>query len=82
MAWTYADFEQQTTDAAKLSRLNLHIAEVRNKYGGKQSASGGGMSLSIDTGYLSGLEARRSELESRVRRFSGRSPVSYSDTQR
>ena len=82
MAWVYADFEQQTTDAAKLSRLHLHIAEVREKYGGKQSVSGGGMSLSVDTGYIAQLETRRSELESRVRRFNGRTPVSLSHTQR
>jgi hypothetical protein len=82
MAWTYEDFEQQTTDAAKLSRLHLHIAEVREKYGGKQSVSGGGMSLSVDTGYLSGLEARRAELETRVRRFNGRTPLSFAHTQR
>jgi hypothetical protein len=82
MAWSYADFEGQTTDQAKLDRLVLHLAEVRQKYGGKQSVSGGGMSLSVDTGYLSGLEARRMELEDRVRRFATRSPLSYSHTQR
>ena len=29
-SWTYADWDQQATDALKLSRLKLHLAEVRN----------------------------------------------------
>lgn len=82
MAWSYADFEGQTTDQAKLDRLILHLAEVRNKYGGKQSVSGGGMALSVDTQYLANLEARRVELEDRVRRFTNRSPLSLAHTKR
>lgn len=82
MAWSYADFEGQSSDQAKLDRLILHLAEVRNKYGGKQSVAGGGMSLAVDTNYMLRLETRRAELEDRVRRFTNRSPLSLAHTKR
>lgn len=81
MAFTYADYEQQTTDSAKLTRLNLHIAEVRLKLNGNLSVSGGGMSVTYDSNNLAILERRRDELEQRVRRYGpNKGPLSVADT--
>lgn len=81
MAFTYADYEQQTTDSAKLTRLNLHIAEVRLKLNGNLSVSGGGMSVTYDSNNLAILEKRRDELEQRVRRYGpNKGPLSVADT--
>lgn len=82
MAWTYSDYETSAyaTDQAKLDRLILHIQEVADKQGGKAGVSGGGMSVQLNDQYLARLEARRKELEDRVRRYgSGRSPISVAN---
>lgn len=81
MAFAYADFESQTTDSAKLDRLVLHLAEVRQKLNGNLSVSGGGMSVTYDSNMVALLEKRRDELEQRVRRYgSGKGPMSVADT--
>lgn len=33
MAWKYADYEEQTDDAARLARLRQHITEVQAEIG-------------------------------------------------
>lgn len=63
MAWTYADYEEQSTDALRLARLRQHISEVSQAMGPSVSADG----KSRDTGslatYLGMLRDRRKELE-------------------
>lgn len=47
MAYTYHDWQQQTTAAARLSRLRLHLAEVSQLIAA--SVSSNGSSRSTDT---------------------------------
>lgn len=75
MSWTYAAFEEQSTDTARLAMLNQHITEVRQKIGpdvtdGEVSVNRGQL-----VNYLSALMKRREELEQRVARASNRGPV-------
>lgn len=75
MIWTYANFEEQATDAARLSVLNQHITEVRQAIGpdvtdGEVTVNRGSM-----VNYLSALMKRRSELEQRVGRGQRSGPV-------
>lgn len=71
MAWTYAAFEEEATDAARLAMLNQHITEVR---GSVQPDLTDG-EVAINRGqmvtYLSALVKRRAELEARVSRARG-----------
>lgn len=81
MAWSYADYERQSGDQAIYDRLVLHIEEVVAKQAGKQAVSGGGMYVQFSDQYLARLDARRKELEDRIRRYgSGRSPISVANT--
>lgn len=66
MSWTYAAFEEESTDAARLTMLNQHITEVRNKI----SADVSGAEFSRSSGtlrqYLADLYRRREELEAKT----------------
>lgn len=71
MAWTYADWESQTSDASRLSRLRLHIAEVVQHVG--PEVAGGGMSKGSSslTSYLRDLRSEATRLQERVERSTG-----------
>jgi hypothetical protein len=64
MAWTYADYEEQPTDAARLARLRQHITEVgqqiqANRTSGDQKRENDALMEYLDRV----LAARRRELE-------------------
>ncbi len=63
MAWTYNDFESQTTDADRLSRLRLHLTEVRAEVFADIGSESKSRSNSVLVQYLQQLEDRRKELE-------------------
>ena len=62
MAWTYADWRSQPTDAARLSRLRSHMDEVEAKI--DAAVSDGGASRSTDT--LETKLARLTEEETKL----------------
>jgi hypothetical protein len=66
MAWTYADYEAQSTDALRLERLRSHIGEVSAAM--QPNVASGGNSVDRDTlqPYLRDLQSRRAELEKSV----------------
>lgn len=68
MAWTYADWESQSGDSARLDRLRLHIAEVAQLVG--PEVAGGGMSKGSSslTNYLRDLRSEATRLQARVER--------------
>ncbi len=73
MAWAYADYESQASDADRLSRLRLHIDEVSAKI--SAAVSDGPASRSTDglVNYLTTvLTPRRQELERRTASAAGR----------
>lgn len=63
MAWTYNDFESQSSDAARLSRLRLHLTEVRAEVFADIGSESKSRSNSVLVQYLAQLEDRRKELE-------------------
>lgn len=63
MSWTHADFEEQTTPAARLAKLRQHLTEVQTAISADVSASGRSRSSGSLTQYKSMLDARRKELE-------------------
>lgn len=75
--WTYADFEEQTTDALRLDRLRLHISEVRAAIGPDVAGDGISRASGSLTAYLKGLEERRRELEAIVRASQPGGRISY-----
>lgn len=63
MAYTYADYESESTDALRLSRLRLHIAEVSADMGASISADGKSRNTQTLVDYLRMLKDRREDLE-------------------
>lgn len=63
MAWTYYDYESQSTTAEKRARLELHIAEVSAEVGPDLSIAGRSRTHSALVSYLQQLQARLKELE-------------------
>ena len=63
MAWTYADFESQPTNAAMLTRLRLHITEVSVEFGPDLSINDRSRSNQYLVDYLILLNKRREQLE-------------------
>lgn len=63
MAWTYHDYESQTTDTDRLTRLRLHISEVSLAMTVDVSADGKSRSAGSLRTYLADLQTRRRELE-------------------
>ena len=72
MAWTYNDWASQSTPAARLTRLRLHIDEVSAQISADISASGKSRSTSTLQTYLDGLMNRMDRLEQQVGSGPGR----------
>lgn len=65
MAWTYGDYETQTSDALRLSQLRLHIGEVNAQIHADYAAGGRSYNSAHLTTYLSSvLMPRLKELQS------------------
>lgn len=63
MAWNYADYDSTDYDAAtQLSRLALHMAEVRNKISADMSAAGNSVAHGSLVAYLAQLQAEHKRL--------------------
>jgi hypothetical protein len=71
MAYSYAAFEDEATDAARLAMLRKHIAEVEAESAPNVSKDGTSVDRSVIESKLARLTARRVELESRVIRSRG-----------
>lgn len=63
VAWTYHDYEEQTSDTARLTRLRLHIGEVSAAMTADVTADGKSRSAGNLRAYLADLQTRRRELE-------------------
>lgn len=79
MAYTYAAFEEQTTDALRLAMLRQHISEVRAQMGPDVGAGGKYKNSGGLTDYLRQLNDRRKELEGVVPGSATARGVSYAD---
>lgn len=67
MAWTYHDYEEQTSDALRLARLRQHISEVSQKIQANYSAGGDARANDPLERYLHNtVHPRRRELERTV----------------
>jgi len=67
MAWSYSDYEEQTTNATRLTALRRHISEVNVKVSANLSSAGGdGRQSDPLVNYLRDLNTRRRELEKKV----------------
>lgn len=65
MAWTYNNWSSQSTTAARLASLRLHIDEVSAQIGKEISADGKAVSTNALQVYLTGLWGQRDKLEQR-----------------
>lgn len=63
MSWTYSDFEQQSTDSARLTRLRLHLEEVADAISANVASQGHSRSSDPNFNYWSELNRRREVLE-------------------
>lgn len=77
MAWTYSDWDQQTTPAARLSRLSLHIKEVTDKIAANVSADGKSRDSSSLNQLLTTLNKRYDQLLSAAGTAGGISIVKF-----
>lgn len=75
MAWSYQDYESQSTNAARLTRLRLHIGEVSAYIGVDMSSAAGSVSHGGLTQYLQMLSKRRAELEQLTGAYDSDSPA-------
>jgi heme oxygenase len=66
MAWTYADFESQASDALRLARLRLHMAEIHAAIDANVTAGTSGVSHDVLIAKLDRCTGRLRELEARV----------------
>jgi hypothetical protein len=64
--WSYADFESQSTDTERLTRLRLHISEVEAAIVPDMSAHGMSQSNQVLESKLTRLYNRLAQLESAV----------------
>lgn len=65
MAWSYSDWDSTSyTGTARLTRLTLHIQEVRAQLGPDLSSSGKSVNYGGLLQYLERLERKRESLES------------------
>lgn len=79
--WTYSNWEDEATDAARLAMLRKHIGEVSGRIAADVSHSGGSRSSGTLVQYLDGLRNERARLEAivgrgparplRIRRYGG-----------
>lgn len=65
MAWTYNDWPSQSTTAAQVTRLKLHMEEVSEAIQADTSAGDRSRSSGNLVTYYQGLEARLKDLEAR-----------------
>jgi len=65
MAWTYSNWTSQSTSAARLTRLRLHVTEVSDKVGQELAADGKSVGSSALQAYLGALLTRMDKLEGR-----------------
>jgi hypothetical protein len=81
MAWTYSDWVSQSTPAAQLTRLNLHIKEVSDAVGNEIGSDGKSRSSAATERMLDRLHKHRERLQAiaggvgggvSLARFSGR----------
>lgn len=63
MSWTYAAFDEEATETARLTMLRQHIGEIRQAMGAKLGHDGKYRDPSTLVEYLKLLESRRRELE-------------------
>lgn len=63
--WTYSDWTSQSTVAAQLTRLRLHITEVSNKVGNERAADGYSVGSGSLSQYLTLLMAQQDRLEAK-----------------
>ena len=83
MAWQYHDFEEQSTDLARLARLRQHISEVGAKAGRPDVSSDGKSRQGGNTTvYRRDLMARLRELENATGTGSAASSVASSRVRR
>lgn len=66
MAWTYSDWDQQSTTVARLTRLRLHIQEVADKIQADVSAHGYSRQSSPNNQLYESLVAQKAVLEKRL----------------
>jgi hypothetical protein len=72
VAWTYSDYESQSTDAARLSRLRLHKQEITDQIAKDYAVAGRSVQTAHLVSYISTIvDPRLRELESRVGTESG-----------
>lgn len=62
MAWTYNDWDEQTTNDLRLTRLRSHISEVTSEIGADVSADGKSRSSGSLTAYLDYLKSEKDRL--------------------
>lgn len=74
MAWQHANFEEQSTASARLSKLQQHITEVRLEIRADVSHGGSSRSSATLQTYLAELERRRKEINAEVQAEIGRGP--------
>lgn len=82
MAYSYAAFEEQATDALRLAMLRQHISEVRAQMGPDVGAGGKYVNNFSLMQYLKDLDARRKELEGVVPGSASARGVSFADFRR
>lgn len=63
MAWTYSDWRSQTTTAAQIARLKLHIQELTDAFGPNVSGSDMSVDRSALPQMIQALELKLAELE-------------------
>lgn len=63
MAWTYSDWRSQTTTAAQIARLKLHLQEVTDAFGPNVSGSDMSVDRSELRQLIADLEQKLADLE-------------------
>jgi hypothetical protein len=74
--WQYADWQEETTAAARLTKLAQHITEARQAAVATQHSEG--RSQTLNTSYITGLERQLADLRAAVSMgaaFSGSSGI-------
>lgn len=66
MAWTYANWRSQTTDAARLAALNLYLGELEAAISPEMSSASGTISTNVIAQRIKELEQERDRLERRT----------------
>jgi len=75
MAWSYSDYESQTSNTARLTRLRSHIDEVNAKVSLAMAAGSNSQDASSLVRYLNDvLHPRRQELEAKLAEIESTDP--------